>query len=233
MGWSFFPTLTSRNNIRYNIIIITIMGEYKICGMFFFFGLLACQPKKEVSIVQQQAQSFLDAYNHVYKNLTTADNEAQWKLNTRIVKGDTVSQYQAGLADKAIAKYTGSKENVDSAKKYLALKDQLTPLQFRQFQVILYNAGNNPEVAGDNVDKRIKVANELTSLLYGSKFYINKKPIPIGSIDSILENSNDLSLRLKAWESSKEIGKGLKTGLDSFRNLLNADVTPAWLPEFL
>ncbi len=232
MGWSFFPTLTSRNNIRFNIIIITIMGEYKICGMFFFFGLLACQPKKEVSIVQQQAQSFLDAYNHVYKNLTTADNEAQWKLNTRIVKGDTVSQYQAGLADKAIAKFTGSKENVDSAKKYLALKDQLTPLQFRQFQVILYNAGNNPEVAGDNVDKRIKVANELTSLLYGSKFYIDKKPILIGSIDSILENSNDLTLRLKAWKSSKEIGKGLKTGLDSFRNLLNAVVTPLGYPNF-
>ena len=154
--------------------------------------LAACQTRKEINIVQEQAQSFLDNYNSRFRRLTTVDNLAQWNLNTRIVKGDTIAQYQAGIADKAFAKFTGSRENIDSAKKYLALKDQLTPLQFRQFQVILYNAGNNPEIAGDKVDKRIKIGNELTSLLYGSKFYINKKPIPIGSIDSILENSRDI-----------------------------------------
>jgi len=191
-----------------------------------FLLAAACQTKNEINIVQNQAQSFLDAYNVKYRALITVDNLAQWKLNTRIVKGDTMSQYQAGLADKVFAKFTGSKENIDSAKKYLGLKDSLTPLQFRQFQIILYNAGNNPEIAGDKVDKRIKIANQLTTLLYGSKFYIDKKSIPIGSIDSILENSQNLSLRLKAWESSKEIGKTLKTGLDSFRDLLNANVTP-------
>jgi peptidyl-dipeptidase A len=195
-------------------------------------SLLSCQTSKEINIVQEQAQSFLDSYNGMFRRLATADNLAQWNLNTRIVKGDTMAQYQAGLADKAFAKFTGSRENIDSAKKYLALQAQLTPLQFRQFQVILYNAGNNPEIAGDKVDKRIKIGNELTSLLYGSKFYINKKPIPIGSIDSILENSLDLSLRLKAWESSKEIGKGLKTDLDSFRNLLNENVTPLGYKNF-
>ena len=208
--------------MHYNTIMILLL----LCC------LSACQTKKEINNVQFQAQSYLDTYNSKYRQLTTNDSRAQWTLNTHIVKGDTIAQYQAGLADKAYAKYTGSKDNIDSAKKYLALKDQLTPLQFRQFQVILYNAGNNPEIAGDNVDKRIKIGNQLISLLYGSKFYIDKKAIPIGSIDSMLENSTDLSLRLKAWESSKEIGRSLKTDLDSFRNLLNAVVEPLGYKNF-
>src|ERR1700730_15864853 len=109
--------------------------------------LSACESKKEINIVQDQAQSFLDTFNMKYREIFTADNLAQWKLNTRIIKGDTTSEHEAGLADKAFAKFTGSKEDIDSAKKYLALKDQLSPLQLRQFQVILYNAGNYPEIA--------------------------------------------------------------------------------------
>jgi peptidyl-dipeptidase A len=207
--------------------------KYNACLLFLCLGCFnACEPDKKINPVQDQAQSFLDSYNIKYRELLTADNIAQWTLNTRIVKGDTSSEHNAGLADRAFAKFTGSKINIDSAKKYLALKSQLTPLQYRQYQMILYNAGNNPELAGNKVDARIKIANQLTSLLYGSKFFIDKKPIPIGSIDSILVNSLDLTLRLKAWNSSKEIGKVLKTDLDSFRNLLNENVTPLGYKNF-
>ncbi len=81
--------------------------------------------KKDNTAVQQQAQSYLDSYNTQYQQLYYPDELAQWKLNTRIVKGDTISQHIADDADRAIAKYTGSAANIDSAKKYLALKISL------------------------------------------------------------------------------------------------------------
>ena len=182
--------------------------------------------------VQVQAQTYLDGYNKEYQRLSTADNLAQWKLNTYIVKGDTVSAHLADETGKSIAVYTGSKDNIDTAKKYLALKESLTPLQYRQFQTILFNAGNNPATAGNIVDRRIKAGNVQTGLLYGYKYTIDGKPVTTGYIDSLLEHSTDMSLRLKAWEASKEVGKTLKSGLDSLQHLRNASVTPLNYTDF-
>jgi peptidyl-dipeptidase A len=183
-------------------------------------------------LVRQQAQTYLDGYNQKYQELVITQNEAQWKLNTRIVKGDTITGKLADAADKEIAQYTGSKSNIDSAKKYLSIKDQLTPLQIRQFEVILFNAGNNPAVAEAIVDRRIEANNKQTSLLFGFKYSIDGKPVTTGDIDAILESSTDIKKRLKTWEASKEVGKVLKDGLDSLQYLRNASVTPLGYKDF-
>lgn len=212
------------------------------CKTFFVSGipilillfLFSCNTEKkdDNSAIQKQGQVYLDSYNQQYQSLATDDNLKQWKLLTHIAPGDTVSQHEADMADKVIATFTGSNANIDSAKKYLAIKDQLTPLQARQFQVILFNAGNNPEAAGNIVDRRIKANNAQSSLLYGYKYSLNGKPTTTGDIDNILQTSTDLNARLKAWEASKEVGKTLKVGLDSLQQLRNASVTPLGYKNF-
>jgi peptidyl-dipeptidase A len=205
-------------------------------NMFYFFiwsiCIFSCSTGKNNEAIQQEAQAYLDGYNKTYQQVFYASSLAGWKLNTRIVKGDTISQHLADEADKALAIYTGSKANIDSAQKYLAVKDQLTPLQVRQFERVLFNAGNNPASAGDIVERRIKASNNQTSLLYGFKYMLNGKPVTTGDIDDILQTSADPVLRLKAWESSKEVGKILKTGLDSLQQLRNASVTPLNYKDF-
>jgi len=208
------------------------MNTRMYCLFACWLYLLSCSVEKNNDATQQQAQAYLTGYNKEYQRLYYASSLAQWKLNTRIVKGDTVTQKLADEADKAMAVFTGSIANIDSAKKYLALKDKLTPLQYRQFEVILFNAGNNPANAGDIVERRIKASNQQTSLLYGFKFMMNGKPITTGDIDDILSTSTDLNQRLKAWESSKEVGKTLKAGLDSLQQLRNASVTPLDYKDF-
>ena len=86
--------------------------------------LTACRGKKQEdnSAVQAGAQSFLDKYNAEYQKLAYADNLGQWDLNTHIVEGDTMAQHKSSIASQALADYTGSVANIDSAKKYLALK---------------------------------------------------------------------------------------------------------------
>ncbi|MEX6687852.1 M2 family metallopeptidase [Danxiaibacter flavus] len=196
--------------------------------------LMVCckQAEQKEQAIQQQAQVYLDDYNKEYQRLYYASSLAQWKLNTRIVKGDTTSEYEAGEADKALAKYTGSKSNIDSAQKYLAIKDKLTALQARQFEAILFNAGNNPETAGSVVERRIKITNEQTSALFGFKYMLNGKAVTTGEIDQILQTSTDLNERLAAWTASKEVGKVLKAGVDSLQHLRNASVTPLNYKDF-
>ena len=99
--------------------------------LFIAVALTACRGKKQEdnSAIQNQAQQFLDKYNAQYQKFSYADNLAQWELNTHIVEGDTMAQHLASIASQNLADFTGSIANIDSTKKYLGLKDKLTPLQ--------------------------------------------------------------------------------------------------------
>ena len=71
--------------------------------------------------IQQEVQTYLDDYNKKNRELYTASSEGQWKVNTHIVAGDTANAYESRIADEAMANFTGSKENIEKARKYLAL----------------------------------------------------------------------------------------------------------------
>lgn len=173
---------------------------------------------------QQQAQRFIDAYTDQYVKLYTNSSEAQWKSNTEIVSGDSTNTVNAQKADEAMAAFTGSKENIDSARKYLQLKDKLTEIQVKQLELMLYMAANNPQTVADLVKQRIKAENEQTRQLYGYQYTVAGKKVNTNDIDDILKKENDIHKRLVAWEASKEIGKSLKPGLINLRNLRNQTV---------
>ncbi len=206
------------------------MKKYFTIIFIVFFVLPAFS--QQINNTQIDAQHFLDNYNTIYQKLRYADGLAQWEMLTHIVAGDTSAQHQADEAGKALANFTGSKINIETAKKYLALKNNLTLLQVTQLQAILFNAGGNPENAANIVSQKITTENQQTSKLYGFKFSFDGKPVNTSYIDSVLTNSHDLNLRLKVWEASKEVGKGLKVGVDSLRSLRNASVTPLGYKDF-
>ena len=161
----------------------------------------------------------------------TASAEGQWMVNTHIVEGDTMNAYHSRQADEAMAKFTGSKENIDKARAYLKMTD-LTPLQIKQLNKILYLAAGNPESAGDAVKALIKANTQQTEDLYGYKFTLNNKEVTPNQIDSILQHSKDLTVRQKAWEASKEVGKTLKPGLQNLQHLRNQVVQSLGYPDF-
>jgi peptidyl-dipeptidase A len=182
--------------------------------------------------IQAQAQSYLNAYNSEYQKLTIASNEAAWKSNTYIVEGDTATKNATNRSNEFMAKYTGSNANIDSAKKYLALKDQLTELQVKQFQFILYAAANNPESLKDMVKERIAAETEQNDKLFGYNFKIDGKKVSTNEIDAILGKETDVKKREIAWESSKEVGLVLKDGLVNLQKLRNNTVKPLGFSDY-
>ena len=125
--------------------------------------------------IQAEAQKYLDVYNAEYQRLSIVANETSWKSNIYIVDGDTATKNATNRASEAVATFTGSNANIDSAKKYLAIKEQLTDLQLKQFQFILYNAANNPESLKDMVKERIAAETEQNDKLFGYNFMIDGK----------------------------------------------------------
>lgn len=187
------------------------------------FFLFACGGSDKLA-VQQEAQSFLDAYTAQYLQLYKQSSEAQWKANTVIIEGDTANMVAAQKADEAMAAFTGSKENIEQARKFLKDKKALTPLQQKQLEVILYAAANNPQTVAGLVKERIKAENEQTQQLYGFQYTLEGKKVSTNDLDDMLKNETNPDKRLAAWQASKEVGPTLKNGLVNLRRLRNETV---------
>ncbi len=181
---------------------------------------------------QREVQTYLDDYNKKYRDFYSASSEGQWKVNTHIVEGDSTNAVEARKADEAIAKYTGSKENIDHATAFLKWENDLSPLQVKELKKILFLAAGNPESAESIVKERIKAETAQTEKLYGFKFSIEGKEVTPNMIDSILKSSKDLNARKKSWEASKEVGKSLKEGLVHLRELRNNVVQALGYKDF-
>jgi len=202
---------------------------------YYLTGILACTiaigiqscskpAEKKSEIFNLQAQTYLDSYNEDYKRLSTDANEAAWLLNTKIQEGDTLTQKQYQAANQKLTDFTGSLSNIDSAKKYLAMKDGLSPRQQKQIEYILFLAAGSPATAAEAVKELIKVTGEQTKVLYGFDFKIDNKSVTKNDIANILSSSSKLNERLKAWTAGKEVGKPLKAGLKQLRDLRNKTV---------
>ena len=194
------------------------------------FVIISCTDQKTAHM--KVVQDFLNQYNEKYRELYTASSEGQWLVNTHIVEGDTMNAYTSGKAEEAMAKFTGSKENVSLATKFLKWEDILPSKQTRQLKKILYLAAGNPESADSLVKELIKAGTAQTEKLYGYKFILDGKEVSPNAIDSILSTSLDTSLRKRAWEASKEVGKELKDGLVNLRNLRNEVVSGVGYPDY-
>lgn len=184
--------------------------------------LAACAGGK--ANVQTEADAFLRTYTDTYQTLSYTAAEAEWASNTRIVEGDTTNTYEARMANEALAAFTGSVENIEKARKFLKHRSDLSTLQVKQFDKILYMAANNPQTVPELVKARIKAETELNEQLFGYDFKIDGESVTTADIDKILRESDDLAERRKAWETSKGVGAKLKDGLADLQRLRNETV---------
>lgn len=195
--------------------------------------LFACSSNKDNSKLKEMVNTYLEDYNNEYQKLYYDASKAHWELNTHIVEGDTLAEYNVKVASKAMADFTGSEKNIETADKYLSQKDKLTPLQVKQLEAIKYSAAGNPATLGSLIDDKIAAEAAQTKLLYGYKYTLNGKEVSTNEIDKVLASKKGLNEKLAAWKSSKEIGKTLKTGIENLRGLRNETVQPLGYDNYL
>jgi len=193
------------------------------------FILTACSDQAEF---QKKAQSFIDEYTTTMLKLYYDTSITEWKSNTYIVEGDTVTPAETRAAAEAYAQFTGSKENIAKAQSFLKQREKLTDLQVRQLEKILYNAADNPQTVEELVKERIKAETEQTEKLFGFDFKIAGKSVSTNEIDNILKDETNLNKRMQAWEASKEVGKVLRPGLTKLQELRNKTVQALDYPDY-
>ncbi|MEO6711405.1 MAG: M2 family metallopeptidase, partial [Planctomycetota bacterium] len=186
----------------------------------------------EAASLQAQAQAFLDAYSKQYQALYTASGEAEWLSNTHIVEGDETNSTRTKAANEAMAAFTGSIANIETARKFLARKQDLTPLQRKQIEKVLFAAADKPQTEPELVKQRIAAEAAQTEKMYGFTFKVDGQEVSPNEIDKALREERDLGKRRKIWESSKEVGALLKPGLIELRRLRNAGVQSLGYHDF-
>jgi len=181
---------------------------------------------------KMEAQAFLDAYGSEYQKLYYTSAQAEWRSNTHIVEGDTTNAYATRQANEALAAFTGSAENIGQARRLLGERERLTPLLVRQLERVLYLAADNPQTVADLVKQRIRAETEQTEKLFGYEFRLGDKKVSTNDIDEILHTSTDEAALRQAWEESKEVGSGLKDGLEKLQHLRNETVRPLGYSDY-
>ena len=168
------------------------------------FMLVSCVNEAEKQ--QKEVQAYLDSYNNEYRTLYTASSAGQWLVNTHILEGDTMNAYNSAQADEAMAKYTGSLENITKATELLKYEKNLTDIQIKQLKKILYLAAGNPESEAEKVKELVKAGTAQTEALYGYKFFMGGKEGTPTYVDSILTEVDDTTIRRIGWEESYGVG---------------------------
>ena len=191
-------------------------------------GISCWQPAQptaaETADPKAEVQKFIDQYTERFLDLYAISSEAQWASNTLIVEGEAAIDRIDNVAQEAFSRFTGSVEVIERTRAFLALKDQLTALQVRQLEAILYNAAGSPQTAPDLVKRRIAAETAQNKALFGFTFKVDNREVTPNDIDRILKGSNDLEERAKVWSAAKEVGVTLKTGLADLVSLRNSTV---------
>jgi len=182
--------------------------------------------------LQHEVEAFLAKYSARYQALATTASEADWRAQTHIVAGDESNSTRLRAANEALAAFTGSRENIEAAQRYLGQDDELLPLQARQLEAVLFKAAGNPQTVPEVVQQRIAAEARQTERLYGFTFRLDGQELTPNAIDSALKDERDLTRRRKVWEASKEVGPALADGLEELRRLRNQTVRALGYPDF-
>jgi peptidyl-dipeptidase A len=182
--------------------------------------------------VRAEAQMFLDSYHAGLLPLYYEAAKAQWAANTRIVPGDETNAQRVQAAEEAYAAFTGSVENIETARRLLQRRDDLTDLQARQLDKILYNAAQSPQTVPALVSERIAAETAQTETLYGYAFTLDGREVTPNEIDRVLRESDDVAERRAMWTASKEVGPALRPGLERLVGLRNEVVGALGYPDY-
>ena len=197
---------------------------FAIFGSFLMATVACSNAEDDAAKIAEEATAFLEDYNKKFQELYTASAEAEWAANTHIVAGDEMNAKNVQKANEAMAAFTGSAENIEKAKGFLASSDVLDDITIRQLKAVLSAAANNPGTVPDLVKERIAAENAQNENLFGFDFQIDGQSVSANEIDAVLRDEKNLAKRQAAWEASKAVGKDLKVGLDNLRGLRNQTV---------
>ncbi|MSQ02904.1 MAG: peptidase [Myxococcales bacterium] len=179
------------------------------------------------SAAEADVQAFLDGYDSLYQRLYTLDANASWDAATDV---SPLNEGRATAASQATAAFIGDPKLIATARAWKARSAELTALQVRQLDSILFEAGAAPGDQTPLVNARLAAETRLRGVQDAFEYCLDARdaagqcanPAGANDIDARLRESVDTAERLAVWTEAKRIGVPLRSGLSELRDLRNA-----------
>lgn len=170
-----------------------------------------------------EAEAFLKDFVRGWLPVETAASEAAWVALTDVTEEHTAEQVAKGKVRNA---YVGRPEVIEGVKTFLARKDELPELVWRQLEKVRLMAAEAPGTIPDVVNARTEAEARQSAAQDGYVYDLDDpgrpgQPITANGIDKVLLSSRDLKQREAVWLASKRIGIPLREGLLRLRELRN------------
>lgn len=172
---------------------------------------------------RRDARAFLADYNRRFQPLYYGASQAQWVASTDVSDAHTEASI---AAQTPLNEFVGEKSRLERLTALRAESWRLDPMTVRQLNSAFFKAAQYPGTLPELVKQRTQAEARQTAAQDGYRFTLKTPgqpdaPITANGIDELLGESGDEAKRRAAWEASKEIGKVLKPGLVSLRDLRN------------
>lgn len=178
------------------------------------------------SAADPSVQTYLDQYDSLLGRLYALDANASWDAATDV---NDRNEGRATAASQATAAFVGDPVIIAAAREWNAKAAEITPLQRRQIDAILYTGAEAPGDQTELVNARLAAETALRGVQdafeYCSEARVDgkcAKPLRANDIDTQLRTSVDPAERLRVWSTAKELGVPLKKGLAELRDLRNS-----------
>ena len=178
------------------------------------------------SAADPTVQTYLDQYDSLLGRLYALDANASWDAATDV---SDRNEGRATAASQATAAFVGDPVLIAAAREWKAKGSELTLLQRRQIEAILYTGAEAPGDQTELVNSRLAAETALRGVQDAFEYCLEArvdgkcaKPLRANDIDEQLRGSVDAAERLRVWSTAKEIGVPLKKGLAELRDLRNS-----------
>ena len=178
------------------------------------------------SAADPTVQTYLDQYDSLLGRLYALDANASWDAATDV---SDRNEGRATAASQATAAFVGDPVLIAAAREWKAKGSELTLLQRRQIEAILYTGAEAPGDQTELVNSRLAAETALRGVQDAFEYCLEArvdgkcaKPLSANDIDEQLRGSVDAAERLRVWSTAKEIGVPLKKGLAELRDLRNS-----------
>lgn len=134
--------------------------------------------------------------------LERAANEASWNLYTT---GEQRWQDESTRLETEIRTILSRRDAYEELRQAVRDGEADDPLLHRQ-AVLLLNAHRPNQLAPELIERIVTLENSAANLFNTFRAELDGEPVGDNAIREVLERSDDLDLRRRAWEASKQIG---------------------------
>lgn len=176
-------------------------------------------PSGNAAASASDAAQLLREYDTEGRRLYTEYNIAAWRAATDVSDAHTQAAAKAKLDFDRFVGEPGRMKRIEALR---GRRWTLDALATRQLDRAWMLAAHAPGSVPDKVKARAEAEAKQSATQDGFIFKLAARDVKANDLDEILQQSKAVDERLAAWNSSKEIGKPLRTGLATLQSLRNS-----------